>query len=75
MLTLGDTAKIYYKDVVYEYKIVSIYNIPKNGTAVIRRDKSKSCLTLITCTHNSDTEQTVYILERINIPEEGETSE
>ena len=59
----GDEAKITYKGYVYTYKIVNIYNVPKNGKVKVIRDVYKSCLTLITCTHNSKTEQTVYILE------------
>ena len=62
-LKKGDEAKIYYKGYVYTYKIVNIYDVPKNGKVKINRDVAKTCLTLITCTHNSDTKQTVYILE------------
>lgn len=62
-LSIGDEAKIFYKDYVYNYKIVDIYNVPKVGSINISRDTSKTCLTLITCTKNSKTEQTVYILE------------
>ena len=70
-LNLGDEAKIYYKNNVYLYKIVNIYNVPKNGTVEIKRDYTKSCLTLITCTKNSKTEQTVYILELQSITKDG----
>ena len=59
----GDEAKITYKGYTYTYKIVNIYNVPKNGKVKVNRDVHKTCLTLITCTHNSKTEQTVYILE------------
>ena len=62
-LVLGDEAKIYYKDKIYTYKIVDIYNVPKTGSLTVKRDTKKTSLTLITCTHNSNTEQTVYILE------------
>jgi len=62
-LKIGDEAKVIYKGYVYTYKIVNIYNVPKTGTVRINRDVNKTCLTLITCTHNSKTEQTVYILE------------
>lgn len=62
-LSKGDEAKITYKGYVYTYKIVNIYNVPKVGKVKVNRNFSKSCLTLITCTHNSKTEQTVYILE------------
>lgn len=62
-LNKGDEAKIYYKNYIYTYKIVNIYNVPKTGKVKINRDIYKTCLTLITCTHNSKTQQTVYILE------------
>ena len=62
-LSNGDEAKITYKGYVYTYKIVNIYNVPKNGKVKVVRDVHKTCLTLITCTHNSKKEQTVYILE------------
>ena len=62
-LSRGDEAKIYYKDYVYTYKIVNIYNVPKVGKVRINRDVNKTCLTLITCTYKSKTQQTVYILE------------
>ena len=64
---LGDTATITYNGNKYTYKVVDIYNVLKNGEVTIRRNKNKTILTLITCTHNSDTEQTVYILELSNI--------
>ena len=65
-LSVGEEARIYYKGYVYTYKIVDIYNVPKVGKIEIKRDLNKTCLTLITCTKNSKTEQTVYILELIN---------
>ena len=71
-LSLGDEAKIYYKGYVYTYKIVNIYNVPKNGQIKINRNVLKTCLTLITCTHNSKTEQTVYILELSSKVKEGD---
>ena len=62
-LSIGDEASIYYKDYIYNYRIVNIYNVPKTGSVTILRDINKTTLTLITCTHNSKVEQTVYILE------------
>ena len=70
-LSKGDEAKITYKGYVYTYKIVNIYNVPKVGKVKVNRNFSKSCLTLITCTHNSKTEQTVYILERTSKVRDG----
>ena len=63
---LGDEASITYNGIKYTYKVVDIYNVFKNGQVAIRRNKNKTILTLITCTKDSDTEQTVYILELIN---------
>ncbi len=62
-LSKGDVAYVDYNNIRYTYKIVDIYEVKKNGTVTIKRDPSKKTLTLITCTHNSDTMQTVYILE------------
>lgn len=65
-LVVGDEAKIYYKNNTYTYKIVNIYNVLKTGSVDIHRDTNKSCLTLITCTKDSKTEQTIYILELVS---------
>lgn len=64
-LSLDTNAYIYYKNKKYTYKLVNIYNVEKTGEVEIKRDPTKNILTLITCTHNSDTEQTVYIFELI----------
>lgn len=64
-LNIGNYAYVTYSGNTYKYQIVNIYNIPKNGTATITRNMDKTTLTLITCTKNSDTEQTVYILELV----------
>lgn len=64
-LSIGDTAYIYYSNVKYSYHITNIYEVEKNGTVAIYRDYSKKTLTLITCTRNSNTKQTIYILELI----------
>ena len=65
LLKVGNLAYVTYQGTTYKYQVVNIYNIPKNGTAIINRNKERTTLTLITCTKDSDTEQTVYILERI----------
>ena len=64
-LSIGDKALVYYKNYRYSYKLVDVYNVPKTGEVEIKRDPGKTVLTLITCTHNSDTEQTVYIFELV----------
>ena len=62
-LTVGDECYVEYQGVRYKYVIKKIYNKPKIGKITIDRDYDKTTLTLITCTHNSTTEQTVYIAE------------
>lgn len=65
-LEVGDQAYIYYNNIKYTYQIVNIYNVEKTGKVAIYRNSNATCLTLITCTKDSDTEQTVYILEQTN---------
>ena len=65
-LNIGDYAYIYYNGIKYQYQIVNIYNVEKTGKVAIYRNNSATVLTLITCTKDSETEQTVYILELIN---------
>lgn len=64
-LEKGNTAVVNYKNKDYTYKLVNIYNVEKTGQVEIKRDPNKDTLTLITCTHNSDHEQTVYIFELV----------
>lgn len=66
-LEVGDTATITYENKKYHYKIVNIYDDTKDGTVTIYRDESKTCLTLITCTKDDETKQTIYILELENV--------
>ena len=70
-LELGDTARIHYKQKIYTYKISNIYNVPKVGYVSINRDVNNTVLTLITCTKNSKTEQTIYILDLISTESEA----
>ena len=64
-LNVGDQAFVTYGGNTYKYQIVNIYNVPKTGAVTIHRNLDRTTLTLITCTKNSDTEQTVYIAEMI----------
>lgn len=64
-LKINDEAYLYYKDTKYKYKLVKTYEEQKDGTVAIYRDYDKSCLTLITCTRNSNNKQTIYIFELI----------
>ena len=65
-LKIGDTAYITYQGKRYKYQIVNIYTVPKTGKVAIYRDYNKTTLTLITCTKNDDTTQTVYIAELVS---------
>lgn len=64
-LSIDDVAYINYKNVEYKYKLVNTYTQPKTGNLIIYRNNEKSTLTLITCTKNSKTTQTIYIFERV----------
>lgn len=64
-LGIGDYVYITYNGIIYKYQIVNIYNVPKTGSVTINRNEAKTTLTMITCTKNSDTEQTVYISELV----------
>ncbi len=65
MLSIGDHAYVTYNGRKYDYQIVNIYNVEKNGVAVIHRNKERTTLTLITCTKDNDFSQTIYILELV----------
>lgn len=63
-LKLGDHAYITYNSVKYDYELVKIENLPKTGVLELTRpNKDLKELTLITCTKDSDTEQTVYYFD------------
>lgn len=65
MLGGGDHAYVTYNGRKYDYQVVNIYNVEKNGVAVIRRNLDRTTLTLITCTKDNDSSQTIYILELV----------
>ena len=64
-LQIGNDAYITYNRKDYHYKLVNIYNVPKDGRVKIVRDYSKTTLTLITCTKDDLSSQTVYIFELV----------
>lgn len=64
-LEIGDEASVSYNANTYNYRLVNIYNQAKTGMVSIYRNQSKKTLTLITCTHNDDYNQTIYIFEEI----------
>ncbi len=61
----GDVALVYYKNVKYTYRITKIYLQERIGQIAIYRDYSKNTLTLITCTKDNKSKQTVYIAELV----------
>lgn len=65
-LSTGDKASVTYNGYKYTYELKNVYNVPKTGSVEVKRDINKTVLTLITCTHGSDTEQTVFIFELVN---------
>ena len=64
-LQIGDFAYVTYSGNKYKYQIVNIYEVPKNGVVRIIRNYDHTSLTLITCTKNNDTTQTIYIAELV----------
>lgn len=64
-----DIVNVYYNNVKYTYEIKNIYLQDKIGKLVIYRDKSKTTLTMITCTKNNRKKQTVYIAELVSMVE------
>lgn len=65
-LSEGDQIYIYYNNQKYVYEIKKIYLQDKTGTISIYRNLEKTTLTLITCTLNDESHQTVYIAELTN---------
>ena len=65
---LNNGARVYieYNNIVYTYEIINIYTVNKTGQVEIKRNKNKNTITLITCTKDNSTTQTVYIGELIN---------
>ncbi len=62
-LQIGAQASVTYNGVQYNYRLVDIYFEEKTGYVSIHRDQNKKTLTLITCTKDNDTMQTIYIFE------------
>lgn len=48
-LSLADDIIVNYKGKSYNYEVSKIYDVLKTGTVVIKRDKNKNTITLITC--------------------------
>ena len=66
-LEIGDEAIVTYAGLNYRYKITNIYKEQNTGTVSIRRNYDKTTLTLITCTKDDSSTQTIYIAELSSI--------
>ena len=62
-LEVGDEATVTYAGLNYTYKITNIYKQQNTGKVSIRRNYDKNTLTLITCTKDDSSTQTIYIAE------------
>ena len=62
-LEVGDEAIVTYAGINYKYKITNIYKQNNTGTVSIKRNYDKTTLTLITCTKDDSSTQTIYIAE------------
>lgn len=62
-LKVGDIAKVNFQGKTYTYKFVNIYKASKTGTIAIYRNSKRTTLTLVTCTNDDRTTQTIYIGE------------
>ncbi len=66
-LEVGDEAIVTYAGLNYTYKITNIYKEKNTGTVSIKRNYAKRTLTLITCTKDDSSTQTIYIAELSSI--------
>lgn len=66
-LSNDDYAYVHYNNSKYIYKLSKIYTQPKVGRLSIYTKKNTSNLTLITCTKDDNSTQTVYILDLVNV--------
>ena len=66
-LEIGDEAIVTYAGLNYRYKITDIYKEQNTGTVSIKRNYDKTTLTLITCTKDDSSTQTIYIAELSSI--------
>ncbi len=66
-LNKGDELIVKYNNKKYTYQLTNIYEVEKDGTVAIYRNYNKTTLTLITCTNNIDTSQSIYIAELISV--------
>ena len=66
-LSNDDNAYVYYNNKKYTYKITNIYTQAKVGRLSVYRKKDTTSLTLITCTKDDESTQTVYVLDLVSV--------
>lgn len=66
-LSNDDYAYVYYNNKKYIYKITNIYTQAKVGRLSVYRKKDTTSLTLITCTKDDESTQTVYVLDLVSV--------
>ena len=67
LLEVGDEARVLYQGNTYIYQITNIYKDKNTGSLAIKRDYNKTTLTLVTCTNNDSSTQTIYIAELLRV--------
>ncbi|MCH5167183.1 MAG: sortase [Erysipelotrichales bacterium] len=66
-LSDGAYAYVTYHGKVYKYQLKSRYYENKDGVLTIKRNAEASVLTLITCTRDDKTTQTIFIFELVSV--------
>ena len=66
-LEIGDEAIVTYAGLNYKYQIKDIYKQKNTGKGAIKRNYDITTLTLITCTKDDSSTQTIYIAELSSI--------
>lgn len=66
-LSGGAYAYITYNGKKYTYELKKRYYEPKDGNLTIKRNGNVNTLTLITCTRNDKTTQTIFIFELVSV--------
>lgn len=65
-LKVGSDIYVTYQGKKYHYRMVNIYTVEKTGSVSIMRNYDRTTLTLITCTKDDDTKQSLYIAELVS---------
>ncbi len=60
-LVIGDIVNIYYKDKVYGYRVMDIYEEKKEGFIHVKKSSDEKIVTLTTCSNIDDDKQLVVV--------------